>query len=608
MGRHPLGRALFDDLTWRGLVHQVTDAELPTLLEHERFTLYIGFDPSADSLHVGHLQQLCLLRRFAEAGHRPIALVGGGTGMIGDPSGQSEERALLAPGDLAANSRAVRAQIAGFLEGSTDDALLVDNQEWLGSVVLVDFLRDVGKLFTVNEMVRKDSVRSRLEDREQGLSFAEFAYQLCQAWDFVQLYQRYGCRLQLGGSDQWGNITEGVALVRRMAQASAYGLTSPLVTKADGTKFGKTGTGTVWLDPARTSPYAFYQFWYRVPDADVGGYLRRFTFLERAEVERLDETTAERPEQRQAQRVLARQVTTMVHGAGETERVEVRGPGAVHPRRDHLGCRHAGRRPGRCPHHRAGRRSPGRRGRAGRRGGAGRPGPFQGAGPAGDHPGRHLRERAAGTRPGPDPAVRRRPARPLRAPAPGAGHPARAGGPAVTGGAFPAGHRGRRRHRRRPGRVGVPGRRQPGGVDHRSRACSAVSAPTPPRWASSSTDRRAWSCSALPTRTVVACAHLEQRAPMAYFGLFAVAPDRQGAGVGGATLAEAERIAGGEWRAAAMEMTVLRPRRDLLAWYERRGYRATGETRPFPYGDERYGVPTRPDLAFVVLVKPLVRP
>ncbi len=312
----------FDDLSWRGLVHQITDPELPDLLDAEAFTLYIGFDPSADSLHVGHLQQLFLLRRAQQAGHRPIALVGGGTGMIGDPSGKSDERTLLGADVLAANQAAVSTQVCSFLDTSPGGALVVDNAEWLAPVRLLDFLRDVGKAFSVNEMIRKESVRSRLEGREQGLSFAEFAYQLCQAWDFVQLYERHGCRLQVGGSDQWGNITEGVELVRRLAGGRVFGLTSPLVTKADGTKFGKTETGTVWLSAARTTPYEFYQFWYRASDAEVGSYLRRFTFLDRDTIASLEKATAEHPERRQAQGVLAREVTAAVHGPQQAEAAE----------------------------------------------------------------------------------------------------------------------------------------------------------------------------------------------------------------------------------------------------------------------------------------------
>ena len=314
--------SLFDELSWRGLVHQLTDDALPELLARERFSAYIGFDPTADSLHVGHLQQMCTLRRLQDAGHRPIALVGGATGMIGDPSGKSEERVLLTPETLAANREAIRAQLARFLDFSADRAVLADNYDWLGTAGLLEFLRDVGKHFSVNEMVRKDSVRTRLEGREQSLSYTEFSYMLLQSWDFVVLHDRFGCRLQLGGSDQWGNITEGVELLRRLRGVHGFGLTSPLVTKSDGSKFGKTGTGTVWLDPARTSPYAFFQFWLGTADAEVGGYLRRFTFLDREAIEGLDRATAEHPERREAQRALARELTAMVHGPDEAARAE----------------------------------------------------------------------------------------------------------------------------------------------------------------------------------------------------------------------------------------------------------------------------------------------
>jgi tyrosyl-tRNA synthetase len=315
--------SLLDDLRWRGLIHQMTDPDaLPKLLDQDSLTAYIGFDPTADSLHVGHFQQICLLRRVQEGGHRPIALLGGGTGMIGDPSGRSDERSLLSPEELETNKAGIRAQLERFVEFDRGRALLADNAEWLGSVGLLEFLRDVGKLFTVNEMIRKDSIRSRLEEREQGISFTEFSYLLLQAWDYLQLFDRHGCRLQLGGSDQWGNITEGVNLIRRRREADAFGLTSPLVTKADGTKFGKTASGTVWLDPRRTSPYQFFQYWIRSSDAEVGDFLRRLTFLDRPVIEELDEATATHPERREAQRVLARELTTMVHGRDEAERAE----------------------------------------------------------------------------------------------------------------------------------------------------------------------------------------------------------------------------------------------------------------------------------------------
>jgi tyrosyl-tRNA synthetase len=314
--------SLSDDLRARGLIQQVTNPEaLLPLLDGRDLVGYIGFDPTADSLHVGHLQQICLLRRLQDAGHRPIALVGGGTGMIGDPSGRSDERNLLGASEVAANSAAVGAQLGRFLDIG-GDAILVDNTEWLGTVELITFLRDVGKLFSVNEMIRKDSVRTRLEAAEQSLSFTEFSYMLLMSWDYVQLFDRYGCRLQLGGSDQWGNITEGIDLVRRSRGAQVFGLTSPLVLKADGTKFGKTAAGAVWLDPARTSPYQFFQFWLQTPDAEVSSLLRRFTFLPLDQIEELERELAAHPERREAQRALARDVTTLVHGAEEAGRAE----------------------------------------------------------------------------------------------------------------------------------------------------------------------------------------------------------------------------------------------------------------------------------------------
>jgi tyrosyl-tRNA synthetase len=316
--------SLFEDLNWRGLVHQMTDHDtLKARLDSPGLVVYIGFDPTAVSLHVGHLQQLCLLRRFQERGHRPIALVGGGTGMIGDPSGKSDERNLLSPAQLDVNRAAIAGQISRFLEvGESGLALLADNAEWLGTAGLLEFLRDVGKHFSVNEMIRKDSVRARLEGREQSLSFTEFSYMLLQAWDFVQLFDRYGCELQLGGSDQWGNITEGVDLIRRLRGARAFGLTSPLITRSDGSKFGKSEGDNVWLDPARTSPYAFFQFWMGTADPDAGSYLRRLTFLPKDRIEELDEARAERPERRDAQRALAFEVTAAVHGRDEARRVE----------------------------------------------------------------------------------------------------------------------------------------------------------------------------------------------------------------------------------------------------------------------------------------------
>jgi tyrosyl-tRNA synthetase len=315
------------DLRFRGLIHQMTDPALGDRLDGGAVTVYAGFDPTADSLHVGNLLQLCTLRRFQEAGHRPIALAGGGTGLVGDPGGKSEERSLLTDEQLEANLDGIQRQLARFVEfgggAGASAAVLVNNADWLRPMPLFTFLRDVGKHFTVNQMVAKDSVRSRLARADTGISYTEFSYMLLQAYDFLQLYDDFGCTLQFGGSDQWGNITMGIELIRKVRQAEAFGLTSPLVLKADGTKFGKTESGTVWLDPARTSPYQLYQFFLRSEDVMVGTYLRYFTFLSHGEILELDAGTTEHPERREAHRVLARQVCTLVHGAEETGRAEL---------------------------------------------------------------------------------------------------------------------------------------------------------------------------------------------------------------------------------------------------------------------------------------------
>jgi tyrosyl-tRNA synthetase len=301
-----------EDLAFRGLIHQVTDPGLLPRLDAGGLTVYIGFDPTADSLHVGSLLQLCTLRRFQLAGHRPIALAGGGTGLIGDPGGRVDERALLTPELLSTYLAGIRPQLAQFLDLS--DALLLDNSAWLSTITAIEFLRDVGKHFTVNQMVAKESVKSRFERPDHGISYTEFSYMLLQAYDFLRLHQDHGCDLQLGGSDQWGNITMGIDLIRKVCRDEVWGLTSPLVLKADGTKFGKTESGTVWLDPARTSPYALYQFFVTSPDETVGAYLRYFTFLDREAIEALDRETAEHPERRAAQQALARAVVGLVHG------------------------------------------------------------------------------------------------------------------------------------------------------------------------------------------------------------------------------------------------------------------------------------------------------
>ncbi len=288
-------------------------------------TVYGGFDPTATSLHVGSLLQLCLLRRLQLAGHRPIALAGGGTGKIGDPGGKQGERQLLGAEELQANIEGIRPQLAQFLDFSgtgPTTALLLDNSVWLDSISMIDFLRDVGKHFTVNQMVAKESVKARFERPDQGISYTEFSYMLLQAYDFERLHRDYGCDLQIGGSDQWGNITLGVELIRKVCRDEVFGLTTPLVVKSDGTKFGKTESGTVWLDAERTSPYQLYQFFFNTEDAMVGSYLRYFSFATHEEILSLDEATRDHPERREAQRALARSVCALVHGEAEVERAE----------------------------------------------------------------------------------------------------------------------------------------------------------------------------------------------------------------------------------------------------------------------------------------------
>ena len=313
-----------EDLRFRGLIHQMTDPSLGERLDGGRMTVYSGFDPTADSLHVGSLLQLCTLRRFQAAGHRPIALAGGGTGFVGDPGGKSEERSLLTEEQLEANLAGIQAQLARFVEfdGAGSGAVLANNADWLAPMPLFRFLRDVGKHFTVNQMVAKESVRSRLSRADHGISYTEFSYMLLQAYDFLHLFDAFDCTLQIGGSDQWGNITMGIELIRKVRRSEAFGLTSPLVLKADGTKFGKTESGTVWLDAARTSPYQLHQFFLNSEDAMVGTYLRFFTFLPHEELLALDRATREHPERREAHRVLAGEVCTLVHGADETARAE----------------------------------------------------------------------------------------------------------------------------------------------------------------------------------------------------------------------------------------------------------------------------------------------
>jgi tyrosyl-tRNA synthetase len=325
MGAPRAQPGLVEDLEFRRLWYQEAGTGLKAALSSQALTAYVGFDPSNDSLQVGNLLQLCMLRRLQLAGHRPIFLAGGGTGMIGDPGGKSEERTLLSDEQLRANIEGIRPQLERFvdMEGRQETtALLLDNGEWLRRLELLDFLRDVGKHFTVNDMVGKESVRTRLERPEQGISYTEFSYMLLQAYDFLYLSDHHDCRLQVGGSDQFGNITMGVELIRKVRGTQAHGLTTPLVLKADGTKFGKTEAGTVWLDAKRSSPYTLYQFLLRSEDAVVGDYLRYLTFLDHGEILELDQATANRPEERAAQRALAREVSTLVHGADETARAE----------------------------------------------------------------------------------------------------------------------------------------------------------------------------------------------------------------------------------------------------------------------------------------------
>jgi tyrosyl-tRNA synthetase len=312
---------LLQDLQARGLIAQTTDAaELDTLLQKGPITLYAGFDPTADSLHVGSLVPVLTLRRFQQAGHKPIALVGGATGMIGDPSFKAAERKLLTTDVINEWVAKIRTQVMPFLnfEG-TNAAIMTNNLDWFGGMGALDFLRDIGKHFSVNAMIKKEAVQQRLERDDQGISFTEFAYSLLQGYDFAELYLRHQCVLQIGGSDQWGNIVAGTDLTRRLHRAQVYGLTLPLVVKSDGTKFGKTESGTIWLDAKRTSPYAFYQFWLNTADADVYKFMRYFTFLPVAEIAAIEAADAAREAKRDGQRVLAEQVTELVHGKAALE-------------------------------------------------------------------------------------------------------------------------------------------------------------------------------------------------------------------------------------------------------------------------------------------------
>lgn len=311
---------LIRELSWRGLLYDATEGageHLAGRAEAGRpVAAYIGFDPSAPSLHVGSLVPVMLLVHLQRAGHAPVALVGGGTGLIGDPSGKEKERALLTREEAEDNAAGIRAQLERFLDFSPGPsaARVRNNLDWLGEVGFVDFLRDVGKHFSVNAMIRKESIRRRLERDDAGISYTEFSYMLLQAYDYLVLHDREGCTLQMGGSDQWGNITAGIELVRRARGVAVHGIVAPLVTTSTGVKFGKTEAGAVWLDPRRTSPYRFYQFWLNADDADTGTYLRFFTLMDEPEIEALEAAMADRPEAREAQRALAQEVTRRVHG------------------------------------------------------------------------------------------------------------------------------------------------------------------------------------------------------------------------------------------------------------------------------------------------------
>ena len=308
--------ALIQDLHDRGLIAQLTDARgLDALLASSSVTLYCGFDPTADSLHLGHLVPVLVLKRFQQAGHKPIALVGGATGMIGDPSFKATERKLNTPEIIAGWVVNIRAQVAPFLNfDGVNAAIMANNYDWFGGMSALDFLRDIGKHFSVNAMIKKESVQQRINRDEQGISYTEFSYSLLQGYDFVELNRRYDCVLQIGGSDQWGNITAGADLTRRLNQKQVYGLTLPLVTKSDGTKFGKTESGAIWLDAKKTSPYAFYQFWINTADADVYKFMRYFTFLSVEEIDAIEAADNAGGKKPEAQRILAEQVTELVHG------------------------------------------------------------------------------------------------------------------------------------------------------------------------------------------------------------------------------------------------------------------------------------------------------
>lgn len=317
-----MSESIFNELQWRGMIYDKVEG-VQDLVANEKVTVYNGFDVTADSLHIGHIVPLIALARLQRFGHHPIALAGGGTTMIGDPSGKNSERPLMSLELIRANTEAIKKQLAHFLDfdSKSNPARLLNNADWLTELNMIEFMRDVGKNFTVNYMLAKDSVRMRLE-REDGLSFTEFTYMLLQSYDFLYLYDHYGCKLQTGGSDQWGNITAGVELIRRMRGAQAFGMVYPLITKSDGTKFGKSESGSVWLDPEKTSPYRLYQFWMNTDDKDVINYLRYFTFNDSLTIANLEVKVNEKPEEREAQRKLAKDMTLLIHGETALARAE----------------------------------------------------------------------------------------------------------------------------------------------------------------------------------------------------------------------------------------------------------------------------------------------
>ena len=313
---------LIEDLRWRGLVAQSTDEKALLEALKKPITLYIGFDPTAPSLHVGNLVVLLVLRRFQLAGHKPIALVGGATGLVGDPSGRSDERILNSSEVVEGWEKGIRKQVSAFLDFDTptNPAIVVNNLDWTAPLSAIEFLRDIGKHFSVNQMLAKDSVAARLE--AGGISYTEFSYQVLQSYDFLELFRRNDCTLQLGGSDQWGNIVAGLDLIRRVESGSGHALTVPLLAKSDGSKFGKSASGSIWLDPSMTSPYAFFQFWLNTEDKDIINFLKVFSFKSHEEISALEKSHSENPGLRGAHRELARELTTLVHGADTTQRVE----------------------------------------------------------------------------------------------------------------------------------------------------------------------------------------------------------------------------------------------------------------------------------------------